>query len=242
MKVFSNTDIGLSRSSNQDTFRQGVAADNCLWSAVCDGMGGAVGGNIASGIAADTIESILTKELHENSSEEELRSLCFRAVSEANSAVFSRAVDEPALKGMGTTVVLALVCGNKLYLSHVGDSRFYRKREGSVTQITTDHSYVQDLVARGEITKDEAKNHPHRNIITRSVGVHSMVENDYQELDILPGDIYVSCSDGLSNYLTDECLNGLLEQYGEDEITEALTQHALKSGGSDNITVSVIYI
>lgn len=242
MIVFSNTNIGLVRSSNQDTYKSGVLDDNCLWSLVCDGMGGASGGGIASAIASEVISQVISDGLTRNMNDEELMNLSFKAINQANSAVFSRSVDEPELKGMGTTAVLAIVENKKLYLSHIGDSRAYLVRAGVTTQLTTDHSYVQGLVEKGEISKEEARVHPHRNIITRVVGVHSMVENDYQIIELEEGDVFMSCSDGLSNYLTDNVLAELISKTNKEEITETLIQYALANGGSDNITVSLIYV
>lgn len=241
MKVFGRTDIGRTRSSNQDTYRSGVISDTCLWTLVCDGMGGVNGGNIASAVAADRIAEILAEELKAQMSEEDIINLVNKAINEANSSVFSRSVDEPELKGMGTTAVLTIVSDNKFFISHVGDSRAYMYMAGQVTQITVDHSYVQDLVDRGEITPEEARIHPHRNIITRSLGVHSMVENDIYTGDFEIGSVLIACSDGLSNYLTDEKLAEILSQTEPENAVEELVNFALESGGSDNITAAVIY-
>lgn len=242
MKVFSNTNIGLVRSSNQDTFKQGVLTEGCLWTLVCDGMGGVSGGNIASALAAEVIEQELNEKLESNMDAEALRRLSFKVISAANTQVFARAVDEPALKGMGTTAVLAIVSNGKLHLSHVGDSRAYLIRNTKVWQLTTDHSFVQDLVSRGEITREEARTHPNRNIITRVVGVHSMVDSEYQQMELKPGDVFLSCSDGLSNYMTDEKLAQLINELEPENAADGLIQFALDCGGSDNVTVSIIYI
>lgn len=241
MRVFCQTDIGKKRSTNQDTFRYGEISEDFVWAAVCDGMGGVNGGDIASNTASDVIRETLETELNEGLSEEEIRSLMVRSVNEANSAVFAKSVDFPELKGMGTTVVLSVIKGDTLHLVHVGDSRAYLKNSSGVAQITEDHSFVQDLVNRGEITKEQARVHPHKNIITRSLGVHSMVESDYACFRVAPGDVLVICSDGLSDYLTEEILEGFMANTpNQEELVRALIAFALENGGSDNITVAAV--
>ncbi len=241
MEIYVDTNIGSRRSTNQDTYRYNVISENLAWSVVCDGMGGVNGGDVASNTAADTIADIIQKGLSDSLSEEEIRELMVHAVNEGNSAVFSKAVDNLEFKGMGTTVVLSIVRGNRLFLVHVGDSRGYFYTDGEVRQITEDHSYVQDLVNRGEITKEEARNHPHKNIITRSLGVHSMVETDFSVFDIEPGQVLVVCSDGLSDYLTEELLAEFLSNNKQEDIINALIEYALLCGGNDNITVLALY-
>ena len=241
MKIYVDTNIGNRRSSNQDTYRYNVISDNLAWSVVCDGMGGVNGGDIASNTAADTIEAIIQNTLTDSLSESEIKELMIHAANEANSAVFSKAFDNLELKGMGTTVVLSIVKGNQLYLLHVGDSRAYIYKDSRTVQVTEDHSYVQDLVNRGEITKEEARVHPHKNIITRSLGVHSMVETDFSLLEIKSGEILVVCSDGLSDYLTEELLSEYLNKYKEEDIINGLIEYALHCGGNDNITVLTLY-
>ncbi len=242
VKIFSKTDKGQVRANNQDTFRLGMVSENLLWSVVCDGMGGVKGGNIASSLVADCIENILKAELNENMSDEEMKSLVFKCTDSANSEVFSKSIDELDLRGMGTTVVLIIISKGKAFLAHVGDSRAYLLRENNLEQITKDHSLVQDLVDMGEITAEEAKRHPRRNIITRCVGVRSTVQTDYKEVDVQKGDIILSCSDGLSNYLSDEIVKEYCEKYQDQELVDELVNFANNSGGSDNITVSIIYI
>lgn len=144
---------------------------------------------------------------------------------------------------MGTTVVLLVAAKGTLHVAHVGDSRAYLRHGGVLTQITMDHSYVQDLVNFGQITQEEARVHPKRNIITRVLGVHEQVRCDYNAWDFSPGDVALACSDGLSNYMEDELLEEYLDKYGEtgNILTKELIQYAIECGGADNITAAVIY-
>ena len=143
---------------------------------------------------------------------------------------------------MGTTVVLMIATKGTLHVAHIGDSRAYLRHEGVLTQITMDHSYVQDLVNFGQITQAEARVHPKRNIITRVLGVHDQVRCDYAAWDFSPGDLALSCSDGLSNYIDEELLEQYMNQYEREEhaLPRELIQFAVKCGGADNITVAVI--
>lgn len=242
MRVYCKTDIGKRRSTNQDTFRYHEISEHFAWVVVCDGMGGVKGGDVASNTAAEVIADIMDKRLTDQMSSEEIKALMVQAVNSANSCVFAKSVDSPELKGMGTTVVLAVIKNQALHIVHVGDSRAYLQTNTGLNQITEDHSFVQDLVNRGEITKEQARVHPHKNIITRSLGVHSIVEADYSEFEILGGDVLVICSDGLSDYMTED----LLAQYiantaDQEELVDTLVTFALECGGNDNITVAAVY-
>ena len=143
---------------------------------------------------------------------------------------------------MGTTIVLMLAVGKRLHIAHVGDSRAYLKDKDGIRQLTMDHSYVQDLVNFGQITKEEARTHPRRNIITRVLGVHDNVNVDYAVWDFNAGDIAIACTDGLTNYVDEDLLEEYIDRYegnGEALINE-LIQFAVDNGGSDNITIAVV--
>ena len=144
---------------------------------------------------------------------------------------------------MGTTVVLLVATKGTLHVAHIGDSRAYLRHNKVLTQITMDHSYVQDLVNFGQITQEEARGHPQRNIITRVLGVHEAVRCDYAAWDFSPGDLALACSDGLSNYMEEELLEEYMERYGKEDhaLPKELIQYAVECGGSDNITAAVIY-
>lgn len=242
MKVDYSTDVGAVRESNQDSCECGLFSQDSAWVIVCDGMGGANGGNVASAVAAQEIKSFLTAGFDENMSRENIKSLLLNAVSRANDAVYSMSLEQEDLRGMGTTAVVLVATKGTLHVAHVGDSRAYLKNQDGLEQITMDHSYVQDLVNIGQITPEEARVHPQRNIITRALGAHEVVRCDYSCFDFAPGDVTLACSDGLSNYVDEKLLAKYMEKYDKDgkALADNLIQYAVKSGGSDNITVAVM--
>ncbi len=242
MKVDFRTEVGAVRASNEDSCECGLFSPDSAWAIVCDGMGGANGGNVASAVALEKMRQFLMDGFHENLSRENIKSLMLNAVSRANEAVYEMSQQRDGLRGMGTTGVLLIATKGLLHVAHVGDSRAYLKNKDGLTQITMDHSYVQDLVNMGQITREEARVHPQRNIITRVLGVHEEVRCDYSTFDFSPGDLALACSDGLSNYVEESLLEEYIEKYGKDgkSLVDELTGYAMKSGGSDNITVAVI--
>ncbi len=242
MKVDCRTDVGAVRDSNQDSCDCGLFSPDSAWAIVCDGMGGARGGNVASTVALETMREFLIAGFKPTLSRKNIKSLMLNAIERGNRAVFDMAREREDLRGMGTTGVLLIASKGTLHVAHVGDSRAYLKNENGVSQITMDHSYVQDLVNMGQITQEEARVHPQRNIITRVLGVYEEVRCDYDELDFAPGDLALACSDGLSNYMDDDKLSEYIERYGEDgkALTDELIRYAVESGGADNITVAVI--
>ena len=243
MRVDFETDVGAVRSSNQDSCDCGLFSPNSAWVIVCDGMGGANGGNVASAIAVETIREQLLSGYDENLSKPNLKNLMINAINRANEEVHRVSLERPELHGMGTTVVLLVAAKGTLHVAHVGDSRAYLRHGGVLTQITMDRSYVQDLVNFGQITQEEARVHPKRNIITRVLGVHEEVRCDYAAWDFSPGDLALACSDGLSNYMDEDLLDQYMEEYGDAGRTlpRELIQYAVQCGGSDNITAAVIF-
>ena len=242
MRVDFATDTGSVRSSNQDACRCGVFSEKSAWAAVCDGMGGANGGNVASAIAVEQIEAHLTGLYVDGMTSGSVKSLMINSIYRANRAIYQRAKEDPVLQGMGTTAVVLLAAGGKLHVVHVGDSRAYLRNREGLTQITVDHSYVQDLVNFGQITKEEARTHPRRNIITRVLGVHDYVEADYSMWDFEPGDIALACTDGLTGYMEDGLLEEYIDSHGRDGrvLTKKLIDFAVDNGGADNITIAVV--
>lgn len=234
------TDIGKLRSTNQDTCGAGLFPDGSAWTVVCDGMGGAKGGNVASEIARSMIVTILEQTFNAEMDSDAIRDMMLSAVYRANDAVLECSQQDEALSGMGTTVVIAIATGGVLHIVHAGDSRCYLKTTLGVKQVTTDHSYVQQLVESGTITEDEARVHPQRNLITRVVGVHADVHADYACYNFEPEAIALSCTDGLSNYLERDTLLFFTENYSGEDLAAALIQYANDKGGSDNITVAMI--
>lgn len=242
MRVDFASDVGTVRSSNQDSCDCGLFSESSAWAIVCDGMGGANGGNVASTVAMEQIRSFIISNFSEDLSLANLKNMMLNAISKANTAVHDMSLERENLSGMGTTVVLMIASKGALHVAHAGDSRAYMKNSQGIFQITMDHSYVQDLVNFGQITKEEARVHPQRNIITRVLGVHSEIRCDYDCLDFAPGDCAIACTDGLSNYAEDNLLEEYIEKYGQngEELAQRLVRFAVDSGGSDNITVAVI--
>lgn len=242
MRVDFATDTGPVRRSNQDACRCGLFSDSSAWAVVCDGMGGANGGNVASAIAVEQIEEQLRDKFSENMSQGNIKSMMINAIHRANTAIYETASEQPELRGMGTTAVVMVAVQDRLHVAHVGDSRAYLKNRGGLTQITMDHSYVQDLVNFGQITKEQARTHPRRNIITRVLGVHDVVSADYSVWDFHTGDRALACTDGLTGYMEDALLEQYMDEYGQrgEALVEKLIRYAVDSGGSDNITVAVV--
>ena len=239
MYAASKTDIGRMRSTNQDVCSCGAFEDGSAWTVVCDGMGGVNGGNIASSIASETIVQCLQDAYAPGMDADAMRDMMLSAVQSANDAVIRRAEAEPDLYGMGTTAVVAIAAGGGLHIAHAGDSRAYLAPGSKLTRVTTDHSIVQELVNHGDITEEEARVHPQKNIITRVLGVEPTVEIDYQEFEILPGDCLLLCTDGLTNYVEDRELLKASAMSPKD-CCSVLVSMAKDSGGGDNITVVAV--
>jgi protein phosphatase len=234
LRTAAQTDVGLRRRGNEDRF----AVDSELGlSLVADGMGGHSAGQVASALAAATVVSSLQdSQASAASSGERLRN----ALEDANRAIYSAARQKSECAGMGTTLVALLVDGNRGALAHVGDSRAYRVRAGRIRQLTDDHSIVGELLRRHEISADDAREHPHRHVLTRALGVRGRVQPDLAELRLEPGDLFVLCSDGLTNHLEDPEIAELSGASADLEACCAgLIALANERGGEDNITVAL---
>src|SRR5919198_2048635 len=225
------TDPGRKRLRNEDAF----VCDPPLF-AVADGMGGAQAGELASRLAAAALREGRADVVSEERIVELLR--------EANRRVFARATEDAAASGMGTTVTVALVEGDRVFFGHVGDSRAYLIREGELSQITDDHSLVAELVRTGRLSPEEAEGHPQRSVITRALGTDSDVEVDTFSIATRPGDLFLICSDGLSSMVDDQTILEIAERYRNDldETVKALLAAANLAGGEDNITVVLFEI
>jgi PPM family protein phosphatase len=225
------TDTGRRRRQNEDAF----VCDPPLF-AIADGMGGAQAGELASRLAAAAIE--------EGARSLDGEQAVVGAVRTANARIFERALQDPAVAGMGTTATVALVDerAGRLTLAHVGDSRAYLFRENSLEQLTTDHSLVGELVRSGRLTEAEAAVHPHRSVITRALGTEADVEVDTRTVELRAGDLLLLCSDGLSAMLRDDQIVRLLRETGADppQAAEALVRAANAAGGEDNVTVVIV--
>ncbi|MBQ3331582.1 MAG: Stp1/IreP family PP2C-type Ser/Thr phosphatase [Ruminococcus sp.] len=241
MEVFSKTDIGLVRNENQDSSAYSVISSDCVWAVICDGMGGAQGGKTASSTAVEYISEYLSREYKVDMDTEALSEMLIAAVDGANLAVYRLAMENSELAGMGTTCDLVFVRGEIAHVVHVGDSRTYSIRSGKILQITEDHSLVQEMVRRGELTPDQAMKHPNKNLITRALGISHEVHIDYIEAEFSQGDRLLICSDGLSNYVSKADMVRTVEENDGDIIIDTLIEIAKRHGGHDNITVTVIY-
>ena len=236
------TNRGLVRSVNQDTF---LVNENYGIFIVADGMGGHAGGEIASKMCVNIIcDEIKSRLLNLKKSEPQsyLTSELSDIVNKASTKIYEKSLEEPSLKGMGTTVSLLLVSqGNLGYIAHVGDSRLYLIRSGFIYQITEDHSLVAEQVKSGLITEEEAKYHQLRNVITRSVGYQ---ENEYVDTSVIPlykNDHIIICSDGLHGKVSSREISKYVHRHDIDAV-DALTDLANERGGDDNITTVVIKI
>ena len=235
--------VGMLRSINQDAYCALVGSDappgiDALL-AVADGMGGHLAGEVASAMAIQGLVNHLSADSGEGdtiTSKLLNGSLLDRVVQEVNTEVHQASM-QPDNRGMGTTLTVVLLKGSKLHLAHVGDSRAYLLRAGELRQLTQDHSWVAEEVARGTLTPQEAQGHPRRNIITRSVGINPGVQVDTGLVDIHPGDLLLVCSDGLHSMVTDEVIEETLTESGPQEVSQSLVDIANSLGGHDNITV-----
>lgn len=241
MKVSYGTDVGIVRSNNQDSLYTHMFSKTCGLFIVADGMGGHRGGKTASSIAIETVSEIIKNGFDKKLSSEDIRLLMTHAVKEANKIIFEKSCADEELSGMGTTIVVMLVINKTLYTVSVGDSRVYVCTKERLFRITTDHSLVANLVSKGIITEEEAKVHPHRNVITRAVGTDTDIEVDYFETPINKNDILVACSDGLHNLVSDDEITKATLTY-DDELSSKLISMANERGGNDNVTVITVKI
>lgn len=238
MKISAKTDVGLWRNDNQDSYKAGYFEDGTVWCVVCDGMGGAAGGDIASKMAVELISKRIETCFNSKMKPSSVGNLLESAINLANIEIFDKAKENIEYSGMGTTVVAAIIGNNTVYVSHAGDSRAYIKHNDEFDQITIDHSLVQEMVDRGEITEEEAENHPIKNYITRALGVDRDIAVDYCYHDFSEGDILLVCTDGLTNMVSDEEIAKKLDL--EEGCADELVKIALKNGGKDNVTAVVI--
>jgi serine/threonine protein phosphatase PrpC len=229
------TDVGRRRRVNED--RYALAPDLGLY-LVADGMGGHTAGQVASQLAAEaSLRAVETLQGSSVSLAEQLR----HAVTCANREIYSQAQSKPELAGMGTTLVAILAAGGRAALAHVGDSRGYLVRQGRLRLLTDDHSLVGELVRRREISEAAAREHPHRHVLTRALGVRRAVEPDLLETTPLPGDVFVMCSDGLTNHVRDdEIAVAIARCLDLQEVCDGLVELANLRGGEDNTTVVIV--
>lgn len=242
LEVAGLSDAGTFRSNNEDAFQccreQGIFV-------VCDGMGGAAAGEIASRMAAESVaKALCTKENEEWRSDDATEAAIMDAIADANRKIYERSQQDAGTLGMGTTIVAAQVSAGIVHLAHVGDSRCYLWRRGRLDLLTQDHSLVGEQVRLGKLSREEAENSPYRNVITRALGTQSTVMTEYQRLQVLDGDVLLLCSDGLTRELNDEEIAGLVGRAAKgddlDAICRTLVEGAKEAGGRDNITCVVV--
>jgi protein phosphatase len=240
LRIAGKTDVGRKRTANEDRFFVAKLSENTAYAVVCDGMGGEKGGHVASSCAVERIRKMMENGYQEEFGENSVKNLMLSSISAANAQVFSMAEKNESLKGMGTTVVLALVRDSMIHIAYAGDSRAYLVDEAGVRQLTHDHSMVQMMVDRGEISPEEAQYHPEKHYITRALGVSSMLEVDYLEEEMPDKGAVLLCSDGLSNYLDQADLHRLVWNNDAALAADQLIAQANAMGGADNITAVLI--
>lgn len=240
MKIVARTDIGLRRKQNQDCYATGRLNCGIGWAVVCDGMGGAAGGDCASRMTVDIVSEKITSCIKDGLSENSIRNVLVSAIESANICVYDYTFEKPELAGMGTTIVAAVITQDDVYIAYAGDSRAYFVSDYSIRQITTDHSVVQNLVDSGMITREQAREHPDRNIITRAVGVRERISVDFLREGFETDQSLLICTDGLSGYVPDEDIAALYNAGDFNDYADRLVNLANNNGGGDNITVVTV--
>lgn len=242
VKVACQTDVGLRRERNEDSF---LYDEELGLYCVADGMGGHRGGEVASSMAVKTLLDFV-RTAHSQSRKYGARELLVRGYEDASAKIFDKShVDNPELHGMGTTLVTCFRNDLSLFFGNVGDSRAYLFSRDQLWQLTEDHSLINEQLRAGLITEADLPRITHRNVITRSVGFEREVQVDILERPMIPGDIYLMCSDGLSGLVEDDQICEIIRKYGPTELNEIVhecIEEAKKNGGDDNVTVMVMTV
>ena len=241
MRILAKSDIGRAREMNQDSYYvSDLNKDEIKLYILADGMGGYKGGEIASSLAVTSTKNYITTNFKKcKKDRESILSLLRNAIEYANTVVHEKAKEKADLHDMGTTLDVCLIYNNKVFIGHVGDSRVYRIRKNIIRKLTTDHSYVEKLLKEGTITKEEAYNHPKKNMLMKALGCNDFVEPDVICKGFLKDDILLMCSDGLTNMLRDNEIYSLLLNNPEKP-EDALITNANELGGYDNITLIIV--
>lgn len=255
VELFARTEIGCVRERNEDAFvvaniksgvrglREGTTvqdlAEDTALIGVCDGMGGAAAGDLASKIGSETLYEKLmaATALHEASS---IQEALLSAVAAANQAIAEHARKNPTKRGMGTTLTGALIGGREVHIVHIGDSRAYLRRGRALTQLTTDHSIVGQMIASGQLTPEQGRSYEHRNVLLQALGVQQVIQPELLTVSLCAGDVLMLCSDGLTGPLDDDRILELMLKYQDPvRCCRALTEAACAAGGPDNVTAGV---
>jgi len=249
LEIASHTDSGMVRSHNEDSIAS-IAEKGLV--VLADGMGGYNAGEVASGMATTVITTELRQLLEDKaphvvdpqSGQKAALKILQDQVAKANTSIYQASHSQPQYAGMGTTLVVALFYDNKMMVAHIGDSRLYRMRGDEFSQVTKDHSLLQEQMDAGMLTKEQAKHSANKNLVTRALGIDPAVEAEIHEYDTQPGDIYLLCSDGLSDMVSDEDMGMALKALGANLnlAAQQLVQMANDNGGRDNISVILIKI
>lgn len=239
MNSWTITDKGAVRQQNQDAcFAMCDPDNNVALLVVCDGMGGALAGNVASTMALEKFVSSIKADLGTHGENLSMVQSIQTALNAANESVFDHSNSHSECKGMGTTMVGALCMGEKTAVFNIGDSRAYLIRQRSIKKITVDHSVVEELVLRGDLTREQAAHHPGRNLITRAIGTEPDVECDLFFPKVKQGDFILLCSDGLSNVVSEkEIMTEVIKGGAPDDCCQRLLDIAIQRGAPDNVTV-----
>lgn len=241
MRILAKSDVGKARDMNQDSYYvSDLEKDDLKLYILADGMGGYKGGEIASSLAVANAKNYICNNFKKTKKDREnILKLVQNSIEYANMVVYEKSQEDEELQDMGTTLDICLIYNNKVFIGHVGDSRVYRIRKNIMRKLTTDHSYVEKLVKEGTITKEEAFNHPKKNMLMKALGCNSLVEPDVICKGFLKDDILLMCSDGLTNMLRESEIYNLLLN-NPDKPEEALIKNANDLGGYDNITAIII--
>ncbi|MBR0112561.1 MAG: Stp1/IreP family PP2C-type Ser/Thr phosphatase [Clostridia bacterium] len=243
MLLAAKTDIGKQRENNQDSYSFGEIVPGVCYAVVCDGMGGAAEGAVASRKCSEIVRERLTAGYFDGMSDNMTKSLLTSAIEYANRQIYSLSLSDEKYEGMGTTVVAAIITKSSVYISHAGDSRAYLINPGrNIMQLTRDHSVVQRMVEDGTITAAQAVDHPKKHLITRAVGVDPEVRTDFCQEEVEQGDIILLCTDGLTNYLSIGFLAELSGETSLEGFVTDLVNKANENGGGDNVTVVAVQV
>ncbi|HAA43809.1 MAG TPA: Stp1/IreP family PP2C-type Ser/Thr phosphatase [Ruminiclostridium sp.] len=242
MRFAAISDKGIVRDVNEDSYRiitgQDGVPDTFI---IADGMGGHSSGDVASNMAVDFAKDYILNNPEIFSSEDSVLEGIRNLIEEANRAIYEKASQSKETLGMGTTFILTVVLKDKLYIGHVGDSRLYLIRDNTIKKLTTDHSYIEELILNGSITREEAKNHPKKNIITRALGCNETILVDTLTSPVNKDDIFVLCTDGLTNMLSEyKIMEIILKNDDLNYSCNELVRLANEKGGEDNITVIIM--
>lgn len=242
MRFAAKSDKGMVREINEDSYNIiGGRPGEPLAFIIADGMGGHNSGEVASKMAVEFAGDYIQQFPGSFCREESIPTAIQEVMEKANISVYSRSKEHEANSGMGTTFIIAVVCEKKLFIGHVGDSRVYLIRESRIERVTTDHSFIEELIRNGSLTREEAENHPGRNVITRALGCSEDMQIDIYSCDMMEKDSFLLCTDGLTNMLCEDEIKEIIERFDEPGlICSELVRRANENGGEDNITVIVI--